>query len=142
MARAADRDANRVLTERMAEVFEQYGKMRAGVADLQRRMQSLEETARTPDGMVEATVDSRGRLVRLHFDRSAYQEYEPAKLAEVTTAIIARATEQVGRRVQDLLGEFLPAESGALAFVRSNDFNDLLRRSDDLVDRGRADGPR
>jgi len=125
-----DRDGNRALRARFDDVFGQYQRLRAGMAELQDRLAAFAATARSPDGLVAATVDARGRLVALTFDPTVYRAHPPDRLARVATATASRAAASAADSIQELLAAYLPPGSGVAEYVRSGQFDALLRRRD------------
>ncbi|SNS91782.1 Conserved DNA-binding protein YbaB [Asanoa hainanensis] len=128
MAQRADRAVNEALRGRADEVLGQYERLRAGMAELRERLSAFSSTAQSADGLVIATVDARGHLVRLVLDQSAYRAHRPEQLAAVVTATIRDATSSSAGAVQDLVAGYLPPGSGVADYVRSGQFDALLRR--------------
>ena len=133
MAQSADRDANHALRARLDDVLGQYDRLRAGVTDLQARLAALRVTAATPDRLVRATVEARGRLAELTIEPGAYRTHRPAELAKLITRTVQQATDEAAERVEALVGEHLPAGSGVPGFLRDGDFGHLLARADDTA---------
>lgn len=128
MAQRADRAVDDALRGRADEVFGQYERIRAGMVELRERLAAFSSTARSPDGVVSATVDARGHLVRLAFDPRAYRTHRPEQLAAVATTTVRHATSSAEVEVQDLVADYLPPGSGVADYVRSGQFDALLRR--------------
>jgi DNA-binding protein YbaB len=126
----ADRSANRALRARFDEVYGQYERLRSGLADMQQRLATLQVTERSDDGHVTATVGPRGQLVKLELDRRIYRDNDVDALAAKITDTVRRASEAASTQVQELVGGYLPADSGAADFLKDGDFGTLLRRSD------------
>jgi DNA-binding protein YbaB len=129
----ADRGANRALHARFDEIYDRYRRLRSGMDDLQRELANLRVSARSSDGLIEATVGPRGQLVDLKFDARAYREYQPAALAAKIVAVTASATAKAADEVRRTLSAYLPEDSGAVRFLETNDFGDLLARQDALL---------
>ncbi|MFC7244895.1 YbaB/EbfC family nucleoid-associated protein [Catellatospora aurea] len=134
MAQRSDRDANSALRERFAQVHDQYTRLRNGMGDLQTKLKAYRATEKSRDGLIKASVDARGRLVKLELEPAALRSYSASGLAEEITKTIARASDAAGVGVSQLMAEVMPAESGAMSFLRTNDMNDLLKRHDDIMD--------
>jgi DNA-binding protein YbaB len=130
MAQSVNRDANHALWARFAEVQGQYEKMRDGLADLQRQLARLQVTVTSDDELVTVTVDARGQLASLELSPRAYRESDPRDLATTITATVRKASAQATEQVTGLMSGYLPQGAGAMDFVRSGDFSDLLRRQD------------
>jgi len=63
----------------------------------------------------------------------AMRELRHDELEQLILATLARATAQATEQVADLMTQLSPMSSSAAAFVRSGDYNDLLRRTDELA---------
>lgn len=133
MPEYANRDANRGLKERFAEIQDSYERVRDGLAVLQQRMTSLQVTVSSADDLVRTTVDARGQLVQLGIAPRAMRELRHEELEQLILATLAKATAQATEQVADLMTQLSPMSSSAAAFVRSGDYNDLLRRTDELA---------
>lgn len=80
-------------------------------ADVQRQIAEVRATARSGDGLVEATVDSRGQLVKLHLDPGIYRRPNTRQLAETITETISTAVGDAMRKAQDIAATLVPRES-------------------------------
>jgi DNA-binding protein YbaB len=130
VSETADRDANQALRDRLTDVYGRYERLRSEMDGLQRRLASLQVSAVSDDGLTKATVDSRGHLVDLHLDRSAYGSVDADELAQTIVATVRSAAAHTAGRVEELMSGYLPPDSGALQFLRDNDFDSLMRRPD------------
>jgi DNA-binding protein YbaB len=130
VAYAADRDANRALRARFDEVYGQYERLRSGMDELQRKLAAFQVTAESDDGFVRATVGPRGQLVKLVLDARVYRERDAEALAATITATVQQATAKSVEQVQQLVAGYLPAGSGAVDFLKDNNFASLMRRHD------------
>jgi DNA-binding protein YbaB len=139
VAETADRDANQALRARFDDVFGQYQRLRSGLDEIQDRLAGMRVSAQSADGLITATVDARGQLADLRLDRRVYRETDPERLSRAILATVQEATTRAGDGVRELMAGYLPAESGAMRFVRDQDFGSLLRRQDDIMRSGRAD---
>jgi DNA-binding protein YbaB len=133
VADRADRDANQALRARFDDVFGQYQRLRSGMDDIQRRLAEMQVSAESPDGLVRATVGARGQLVDLKLDRRAYRDLDPEQLGRVIVATVQQAGARTTEQVRDLMSAYLPPDSGAMRFVRDQDFGSLLRRPDEIM---------
>lgn len=133
MAQSADRDANRALRARFDEVFGQYQRLRSGMDEMQRKLAELRITAESDDGLVRATVGPRGQLIDLELDPRIYRRADADELARKITDTVRRATDQSVDQVQQVLSGYLPAGSGAVDFLKDNDFGTLLKRQDAMM---------
>jgi DNA-binding protein YbaB len=133
VAQTADRDANRGLRARFDEVYGQYERLRAGMDELQRKLATFQVTAESDDGYVRATVGPRGQLVKLVLDQRVYRDDDADSLARKITSTVQAATAQSGEQVQQLVAGYLPPGSGAVDFLKDNNFASLMRRTDALM---------
>ena len=139
MAETAGRDANHALRARFDDVFGQYQRLRSGLDEIQDRLAGMRVSAHSDDGLITATVDARGQLADLRLDRRVYRETDPDRLSRAILATVREATTRAGDDVRELMAGYLPADSGAMRFVRDQDFGSLLRRQDDIMRSGHAD---
>lgn len=133
MSRQADRDANSALRARFDDVVSQYQRLRSGMDDIQARLARLAVTAESPDGLVRATVGPRGQLIDLKLDRDIYRGGDPDELARTILRTVEQAVAKTTDQVQEMIGEYLPADSGAARFMRDGDFGNLLSRQDRIM---------
>ncbi|SDT30398.1 YbaB/EbfC family nucleoid-associated protein [Actinoplanes derwentensis] len=133
MSRQADRDANHALRARFDDVVSQYQRLRLGLDDLQERLSAMTVTAESPDRMVKATVGPRGQLVDLKFDPEAYRRLTPEQLSRTVLRTVEQAVAQTTDQVQEIVGEYLPADSGASRFMRDGQFSSFLARQDRVM---------
>ena len=118
MSRQADRDANHALRARFDDVVSQYQRLRLGMDDIQERLAAMAVTAESPDGLVRATVGPRGQLIDLKLDRGIYRRDDPDQLARTILRTVEQAVAKTTDQVQEILGEYLPADSGAATSAR------------------------
>ncbi|GII24110.1 YbaB/EbfC family nucleoid-associated protein [Planosporangium mesophilum] len=130
MTRTSDRDANRALQERFAQVYDEYTRMRSGLDEMQQRLARLQVSASSDDGTVTAVVGPRGHLVRLELDPKIYREPDAVVLASQITETVHRATAKAADETSALLGAYLPADSAAMSMIRNNDLGAALKRYD------------
>ena len=133
MTEAADRDANRELRNRLAEVHSRYARLRSDLDDLQHRLTSLRVTAVSPDGLVRVTVGPRGELIDLQLIRRATRNMDNDHVSRTIMRTVHNAAAQAAQRVEALMSDYFPADSGALRYLRDHDFGSLLRRPDEIV---------
>lgn len=133
MVHMADRDANRDLRARLDDAFGQYHRLRSGLDDLQEELSEVRASAMSIDGLIKVTVDQRGQLVELRLDTQVYQALTPDELAAAIVTTTGRAVAAATEQVSELIAECLPADSGAVRFVRDNNVSSLLRRQDRLM---------
>jgi DNA-binding protein YbaB len=133
MVEYADRDANHALKARLAEVQGSYERLREGLAELQQRMASLQVTADSAENLVRATVDARGQLQKLALSPRSMRELSHEQLEALIVSTVRKATAQAIEEVAELLDRYSPSGSSAAAFVRSGNYDDLLRRTDEAA---------
>jgi DNA-binding protein YbaB len=126
----SDRDVNRHLRERLAEVYGRYGRLRSDMDELQRRLASLQVTVESTNGLVRATVGPRGQLVDLQLDRRRAPTMDSDRLAHAILATVQEAARRSVDQVEALMAEYLPPESSALRALRENEFGAQMRRPD------------
>ncbi|NMO54433.1 YbaB/EbfC family nucleoid-associated protein [Actinoplanes sp. TBRC 11911] len=126
----SDRDANRHLRDRLAEVYGRYGRLRSDMDELQRRLASLRVTVESTNGLVRATVGPRGQLVDLQLDRRRAPTMDSDRLARAILATVQEAARRSVDQVEELMAEYLPPESSALRALRDNAFGAAMRRPD------------
>lgn len=132
VAESADRDANRALRDRLAQVHERYARLRSDMDEMQRRLAEMRVLAVSPDGLVRATVGPRGQLIDLWLDRRS-RALDPDQLARTIVATVADAAARTAGEVEAMMADYFPADSSALAFLRDNEFGTLMRRPDAMV---------
>jgi DNA-binding protein YbaB len=91
------------------ELLQQYRQMRDRLGELHREMGSLTATARSPDGLVTATVGAQGQLVALRIDPEAWRRLDSNVLAARIVATASVAADAVRERAGEALKEFVPA---------------------------------
>jgi len=133
VSETADRDVNRALRERLADVYGRYDRLRSEMDELRKRLASLQVSAVSADGLVQATVGPRGQLIDLRLDHRAYRSVDADDLAQTIVATARQAAERTAGEVATLMAGYLPPDSGTLQFLRDNDFASLMRRPDSIV---------
>ncbi|MCY1143990.1 YbaB/EbfC family nucleoid-associated protein [Actinoplanes sp. Pm04-4] len=133
MAVSANRDVNRELRDRLTEVHERYARLRSDLDDLQRRLEAIRVTVVSSDGLVRVTVGPRGELIDLRLIRRATRNMDNEYVSRTIVATVHTAAEQAAERIQTLMADYLPADSGSLRYLRDNNFGSLLGRSDEVV---------
>ncbi|MCO8275285.1 YbaB/EbfC family nucleoid-associated protein [Actinoplanes sp. TRM 88003] len=133
MAVTANRDANRELRDRLTEVHERYARLRSDLDDLQRRLADVRVTVVSTDGLVRVTVGPRGELIDLRLIRRATRNMDNEYVSRTIVTTVHTAAEQAAERIQTLMADYLPADSGTLRYLRDHNFGSLLGRSDEIV---------
>ncbi|AGZ46807.1 YbaB/EbfC family nucleoid-associated protein [Actinoplanes friuliensis] len=129
----ADRDANHALRARFDDVYGQYNRLRSGMDDVQRRLAELRASADSDDGLIRATVGPRGQLLDLRLDRRIYRDMDAAELSRKIVTTVEQATAKATQQVEQLMADYLPADSGPMQFLKDNNFGSLLRRQDKIM---------
>jgi DNA-binding protein YbaB len=133
VADMADRDANHALRARFDDVYGQYNRLRSGMDDVQRRLAELRASADSDDGLIRATVGPRGQLLDLRLDRRIYRDMDAAELSRKIVTTVEQATAKATQQVEQLMADYLPADSGPMQFLKDNNFGSLLRRQDKIM---------
>jgi len=102
----------------------------ADIAAMQKKQESLTGHADAADGTVEVTVNSRGHVIKIAVDESYLDDHEFEELAEHLTRAARTATDEVGRRVAEMM---VPIDERRRAFPSLSDivegapdFRDLM----------------
>ncbi len=132
---SADRDVNRALRDRLAQVHERYARLRSDLDEMQHRLAAMRVLAVSPDGLVRATVGPRGQLIDLWLDRRACRTVDSDQLARIILATVQDAAARTANEVEAMMADYFPADSGAIGFLRDNDFGTLMRRPDAMLQR-------
>lgn len=138
MSETADRDANRALREQLSDVYGQYEQLRTHLDELPQRLASMQVSAASANGLVQATVGARGQLIDLRIDHASYRMVDADDLAQTIVATVREAADRTTGEVEALLAGYLPPDSGTMRFLRDNDFASLLGRADSVM---RTPGP-
>src|SRR4051794_1268448 len=91
VSETADRDANRALRERLADVHGRYERLRSEVDDLRKRLTSMQVSAVSADGLVQVTVGPRGQLIDLRLRHLPQRLVDPDDLAQTIVATAQQA---------------------------------------------------
>ncbi|SFQ21379.1 YbaB/EbfC DNA-binding family protein [Amycolatopsis arida] len=92
----------------VAELLAGYRRSRDQLAEAQRELAAVTESASSAEGLVTATVNARGVLTGLVIADEAYQRYRPAELAREIVRVSAAATVRALRGAADVLAPALP----------------------------------
>ncbi|GAA4595074.1 hypothetical protein GCM10023107_32750 [Actinoplanes octamycinicus] len=103
MTETADRTANQDLRNDLEDVYGRYEEMRSGVDELQRSLATMQVSAQSPDGAVQATVNADGDLVGLRLDQQACREWDVETLARVIVETVQSASAGKHRQVEQLV---------------------------------------
>lgn len=93
-----------------AEVQERFRQIQGGIADMQKEMNAVTGTAKSPDGFVTATVGPRGQVVKLVIDPRIYRKPDATKLAATITETLRKATQEAAKQVEVVTQKYAPGE--------------------------------
>ena len=110
MTEIADRAADQSLRTDLQDVYGRYEELRSGVDELQRSLASMQVSAESEDGAVQATVDSDGRLVDLRLSPQACREWSTETLARVIVETVQNASAGKVRQIEQLVTNHRSAE--------------------------------
>ena len=102
--------------DEVAQLMADYRRGREQLASVHRALQSIAESATSPDGLVTATVDAAGTLAGLSIADDAYR-LRPAELAAVILRTTRSATAKAGERARQALAPVLPADTDPAALL-------------------------
>lgn len=88
-----------------------YENLRDDLAEVGRRIEEVEETADSPDGLISATVVRRGELVELYLDPRIYRTTDSKALAESIVDTIGKAVRQAQEKIFDITRDYLPPKA-------------------------------
>jgi DNA-binding protein YbaB len=103
--------------DQVAELLADYQRSREQLASVQRNLQSITETATTPDGLISARVGARGTLTDLRIGEAAYQRYRSHALAATVLRVVGEATARAAERTNQTLAPVLPADADPAAVL-------------------------
>lgn len=101
----------------VAELLADYRRSREQLASVQRELASLTGVARSPDGLVTATVGPHGNLVELDIADAAYQRHRPDQLADLIVRTTATAAAKAAESAHRVLAPVLPADADPAALL-------------------------
>ncbi|SMC68740.1 YbaB/EbfC family nucleoid-associated protein [Lentzea albidocapillata] len=99
------------------ELLADYRRSREQLASVQRELAAVCGRASSPDGTVEATVGSGGKLVGLELSESAYRRHRPEQLAELIVRTVAAAAASAAEDTYQALSAVLPSATDPAALV-------------------------
>jgi DNA-binding protein YbaB len=88
-------------------------KLRDDLRTIRERAETVQATAESEDGLVSATVGSRGRLLRLDLEARVFRDPDSRALAETLTGTLTRARERAGKDLGALAAEVFAAPAPA-----------------------------
>jgi DNA-binding protein YbaB len=123
------------------EMTARFDTLREGMGELQRDLQAVAVSAKSPDGYVTATVGARGQLLKLQLDPRIYRRPDSTALATTITETVQRAVADAAEQVR-LIGEKHAPGADVGSYLRG-DVAKRLERFDFVEDQiagGTADG--
>ena len=84
----------------MPQLLADYRRSREQLASVHQALQSITESASSPDGLITASVDSAGTLSGLKIADDAYRSYRPAELADAVLRATRSAAVRAGERAR------------------------------------------
>jgi len=102
---------------------------------LQERARAVQVTEKSPDGLISATVGSRGELIRLDLDPRIYRQPDSRELADTITDTIKAAGVKAQEQVLEVFEPLVPREEMQL-HMDGNVEGVLERMSDQMLGKG------
>jgi DNA-binding protein YbaB len=103
--------------DEVAQLLADYRRSREQLASVHQALQSITESASSPDGLITASVDSAGTLSGLRIADDAYRSYRPAELADAVLRATRSAAVRAGERARQALAPVLPADADPAAVL-------------------------
>jgi DNA-binding protein YbaB len=98
-----DRAADQALRADLEDVYGRYEELRSDVDALQRTIATLQVSAESEDGAVQATVNVDGSLVDLRLDQRACREWNVETLARTIVETVQQASAGKHRQIEHLV---------------------------------------
>lgn len=92
------------------ELEKRFRRLQEEGPKLQERARSLQVTETSGDGLISATVDARGELIRLDIDPRIYRRPDARALANEITETIKKAGVKARDQVVELFATLVPRE--------------------------------
>ncbi|WP_433207163.1 YbaB/EbfC family nucleoid-associated protein [Dactylosporangium sp. CS-047395] len=108
------------------ELMQQYRQVRDNLGRMQREMAELTATAQSEDELVKVTVDHRGALTAVDINPRAFRALDSATLGETIVATAKAATDDLRRRVQELVTPNMPDVAGLSRMGGDFDFSKMF----------------
>jgi len=102
---------------------------------LQERARAVQVTEKSPNGLISATVGSRGELIRLDLDPRIYRQPDSRELADTITDTIKAAGVKAQEQVLEVFEPLVPREEMQL-HMDGNVEGVLERMSDQMLGKG------
>ncbi|MCA2217452.1 YbaB/EbfC family nucleoid-associated protein [Jidongwangia harbinensis] len=104
--------------ERIEHLFQEYGRQRSSLTEMQQKMRDISVSATSPRREVTVTVGQSGVLTDVTFPTGAYKRLTPTELTALILQTYAEAKESALQRAAELLAPMLPDGMDAQALVR------------------------
>jgi DNA-binding protein YbaB len=103
--------------DEVAQLLADYRRSREQLASVHQALQSITESASSPDGLITASVDSAGTLSGLKIADDAYRSYRPPELADAVLRATRSAAVRACERARQALEPVLPADADPAAVL-------------------------
>ena len=113
MTETTDRATDQELRSNLEDVYGRYEELRSGVDELQRSVATMQVSAESATGAVQATVDSAGQLVGLRLDQQACQNWDADTLARTIVETVQNASAGKTQHLEQLVTSHRPPETDA-----------------------------
>lgn len=117
------------------ELQDRFQKLATEGPKLHEQARAIQVTTKSPDGLISATVGSRGELIRLDLDPRIYRQPDSRELADTITETIKAAGLAAKDRVLEVFEPLIPREEMQLHM--DGDIDGVLERmSDQMLGKG------
>lgn len=117
------------------ELQGRFQKLATEGPELQKRARTVQVTAKSPDGLISATVGSRGELIRLDLDPRIYRHPDSRELADTITETIKAAGLKAQEEVLEVFEPLIPREELQM-HIDGNMEGVLERMADQMLGKG------
>ncbi len=130
-----DRSAVGGLAAYAEELQGRFEKLTTEGPKLQQQARAVQVTEKSPDGLISATVDARGGLIRLDLDPRIYRRPDSRELADTITETIKAAAETAQEKVLEIFEPLVPRDQ--MREQMDGDVEAMLERlSDQMLGKG------
>ena len=113
MTETTDHATNQELRSDLEDVYGRYEELRSGVDELQRSVATMQVSAESANGAVQATVDSAGQLVGLRLDQQACQTWDADTLARTIVETVQHASAGKSQHIEQIVTNHRPPDGTA-----------------------------
>jgi DNA-binding protein YbaB len=89
-------------------LMKDYSERAEQLMEMRQKLDEAVATASRGDGMVTVVVGPRGQVRDIRFDPKVYRKLTPSELSESIMKLIAEATADVTRQMQEIMTPFIP----------------------------------